>query len=115
MSENTTITHIETKIFDSNLKTPNNLSPSSSVIYLITRYNYAKPITDPVAQQQMAQDYIADQQAPILNEFYSEPTADIRTSFPAIIPNKNSPYFTGFGEIVPPMPTIEEESDSDDY
>tara|TARA_R110002074_G_scaffold35678_8_gene97414 strand:- start:216 stop:5141 length:4926 start_codon:yes stop_codon:yes gene_type:complete len=114
IDENTTITHIETKIYDSNLKRPTNLSQSSSVIYLITRYNYAKPITDPLAQQEMAQQYIADQQAPMLNEFYSEPTADIRTSLPALIPNKNSPYFTGFGEIVPPMPTIDD-TDSDDY
>tara|TARA_R110002020_G_scaffold319851_3_gene535904 strand:+ start:1095 stop:5996 length:4902 start_codon:yes stop_codon:yes gene_type:complete len=111
IDEDTTITHIETKIFDSNLKTPTNLSASSSVIYLITRYNYAKPITAPQEQEEMVQQYMADQQAPILNQFYSEPTANIRTAPPAIIPPTNSPYFTGFGQMVP----IPEEDSDEDY
>ena len=113
INENTTITHIETKIYDSQMKTPSNLSPSSSVIYLITRFNYAPGITNPQEQQNALNIMIADNQAPILNEFYSQPTANIRTELPAIIPPMNNPYFTGFGQMVPAIP--EEEEDSDDY
>ena len=110
VSENTTITHIETKIYDSNLKSPTNLSPSSSVIYLITRYNYANPITNPLELQQIEQLLEADNDAPIVNEFYSQPTANIRTAPPAMLPPANSNYYTGFGEIVP---EADEDSDSD--
>ena len=52
---------------------------------------------------------IADNQAPILNEFYSQPTANFRTALPAIVPPINSPYFTGFGQMLPPIPEEEEE------
>ena len=114
INENTTITHIETKIYDSQMKTPSNLSPSSSVIYLITRFNYAPGITNPQEQQNALNIMIADNQAPILNEFYSQPTANIRTELPAIIPPMNNPYFTGFGQMVPAIPEEEEDSD-DDY
>ena len=113
IDEDTTITHIETKIFDSNLKTPTNLSPSSSVIYLITRYNYAKPITNPQEIQLQAEKYIQESTAPIINDFYSQPTANIRTSLPAIIPPSNSPYFTGFGQMLPPIPEGVDLDDSD--
>ena len=109
IDENTTITHIETKIYNAQMKTPNNLSPSSSVIYLITRYNYSKNITDPKEQQYALNQMIADNQAPILNEFYSQPTANFRTALPAIVPPINSPYFTGFGQMLPPIPEEEEE------
>ena len=113
IDENTTITHIETKIYDSQMKTPSNLSPSSSVIYLITRFNYSPNITDPQEEQNALNIMIANNQAPILNEFYSQPTANIRTELPAIIPPTNSPYFTGFGQMLPPIPEDDDDSDYD--
>ena len=80
---------------------------------MITRYNYAKPITNPQEIQLQAEKYIQESEAPIINDFYSQPTANIRTSLPAIIPPANSPYFTGFGQMLPPIPEGVDLDDSD--
>ena len=112
VEENSTIASIRTKIYNSNMRTPTNLSPSSSVIYIITRNNYLKNITDPQTQQNALNLMTADAQAPIMNEFYSQPTNNIR-NMGAIIPPANSPYFTGFGQMVP-MPPIPEENSDDE-
>ena len=48
-----------------------------------------------------------------MNDFYSQPTNNIR-NLPAIIPPANSPYFTGFGQMVPMPPDIEQDSDDED-
>ena len=52
-------------------------------------------------------------QAPILNDFYSQPTNNIR-NMGAIIPPAHSSYFTGFGQMVPMPPIPEVDSDDED-
>ena len=92
------------------MRTPTNLSSSSSVIYMVTRYNYTKNIEDPLTQQNALNLILSDKTAPVLNQFYSEPTSSIRMP-PAINPPLNSNYYTGFGQMVP-IPEAEEEYDS---
>ena len=94
ITENTTITSIRTKIMTSNLTKPQNISENSSIIYVITRYGVKNDLT-PQQGVEVAEEMAAQANAPLANEFYSQPTADIRL-VPPIKPNKY--YFTGFGE-----------------
>ena len=105
ITENTTISSIRTKIYTSQLRSPVNLSENSAVVYLITRYGVKNDLT-PQEGEAFAQQFQAQANAPMINDFYSQPTADIRT-MPPINPNKN--YFTGFGQIEP-----EEDSSDED-
>ena len=80
---------------------------------MITRNNYIKNITDPKTQQNALNLLISDANAPVINEFYSQPTADVRTEPPAIVPPMTNQYWTGFGQMLPPIPEDEETSDED--
>ena len=97
ITEDTTISSIRTKIYTSNLRSPLNLAENSAIIYLITRYGVKKDLT-PQEGAIFAQNFQAQANAPMINDFYSQPTANIRT-MPPINPNKF--YYTGFGEMEP--------------
>ena len=110
--EDATVFSIRTAIYTSNLKPPKTIDENSSVIYIITKNNFINNLTPEqgvIAAKQMQ----AEEIAPMVNSFYSQPTNNIRTSFPPIMPPQNSPYFKGFGEIVPPIPPIQISHDSD--
>jgi len=108
--EDTTITSIKTKIFNSNMTSPTNISDSSSVIYIITRYNYINNLTPQQAQIQLQQS-LAEREQPIPNMFNNPALAGIRTSLPSYQPDRY--YFTGYGDQTP-LPMIpEEDTDSD--
>tara|TARA_R110001606_G_scaffold136195_3_gene273599 strand:+ start:2333 stop:6994 length:4662 start_codon:yes stop_codon:yes gene_type:complete len=104
----TRLTSIRTKIYTSNLQTPSNLSPYSSVIYLITRYNYLKDLTPEQAQFQIEQT-MAQQNAGIANAYNNPALNSIRTSLPSYKPDKY--YFTGRGS----QEVVQDDEDSDDY
>lgn len=101
---------IKTAIYTSNMKNPSSLAPNSSIIYLITRNNYLKNLT-PQEGQQAALMMEQQQQAPLLNSFYSQPSANIRTALPPNLPPKNSTYFQGFGKIELPLPPLSRHQD----
>ncbi len=104
IEEDTTITSIRTKIYTSNLQTPTNLSPYSSIIYLITRYNYLKNLTPQQGELQLKQT-IANMNRP-MQPFYSPPLALARTA-PPVDPNRY--YYTGY-----PATIQEEEEEEED-
>ena len=104
IEQDTTITSIRTKIYTSNLQTPTNLSPYSSIIYLITRYNYLKNLTPQQGELQLKQT-IANMNRPMM-PFYSPPLALARTAPPV---NPNRYYYTGF-----PATIQEEEEEEED-
>ena len=101
-----TITNIRTKIYTSNLQTPTNLSPYSSVIYLITRYNYIQDVPP-----QIGVDFAKQEEEEIkegmVDAFTSPPTATIRT-YPPVQPSQY--YYTGYGQQLPPL-VEDDESD----
>tara|TARA_R110002153_G_scaffold161463_1_gene313889 strand:+ start:2724 stop:7433 length:4710 start_codon:yes stop_codon:yes gene_type:complete len=101
----TTITSIRTKIYTSNLQTPTNLSPYSSIIYLITRYDYLKNLTPQQGELQLQQT-IANMNRPMINAFNSPPLAMARTAPPV---NPDRYYYTGYP--TNQMETIEEEEE----
>ena len=105
IEENTTITSIKTKIYTSQLQTPANLSPYSSIIYLITRYDYLKNLTPQQGELQLQQT-IANMNRPMINAFNSPPLAMARTAPPV---NPDRYYYTGYP--TNQMETIEEEDD----
>ena len=109
IEENTTITSIKTKIYTSQLQTPANLSPYSSIIYLITRYDYLKNLTPQQGELQLQQT-IANMNRPMINAFNSPPLAMARTAPPV---NPDRYYYTGYP--TNQMETIEEQEDDDDY
>ena len=104
IEEDTTITSITTKIYTSQLQTPSNLSPYSSIIYLITRYNYLKNLTPQQGELQLQQT-IANMNRPMV-PFYSPPLALARTA-PPVYPNRY--YYTGY-----PATIQEEEEEEED-
>ncbi len=106
ITEDTTISSIRTKIYTSNLRSPVNLAENSAIIYLITRYGVKNDLT-PQQGAMFAQQFQAQANAPMINDFYSQPTNMVRT-IPPINPNKF--YYTGFGQIEPP---VEDSSDED--
>ena len=109
IEEDTRITSIRTKIYTSNLQTPTNLSPYSSIIYLITRYNYIKDVPPEIGAQ-YAKEVIAQNQAGMANAYGSQPSANIRT-YPTV--NPDSFYFNGYGPQLPPIPEDDGDYDSD--
>lgn len=108
IEEDVTITSIKTKIYTSQLQTPSNLSPYSSIIYLITRYNYLKNLTPQQGELQL-KNTIANMNRPMINAFNSPPLALARTAPPV---NPNRYYYTGYP--ANQMETIEEE-DEDEF
>ncbi len=104
IEEDTTITSITTKIYTSQLQTPSNLSPYSSIIYLITRYDYLKNLTPQQGELQLQQT-IANMNRPMM-PFYSPPLALARTA-PPVYPNRY--YYTGY-----PATIQEEEEEEED-
>jgi hypothetical protein len=109
IEEDTRITSIRTKIYTSNLQSPTNLSPYSSIIYLITRYNYIKDVPPEIGAQ-YAKQVIAQNQAGMANAYGSQPSANIRT-YPTV--NPDSFYFNGYGPQLPPIPEDDGDYDSD--
>ena len=107
--KDTTITSIRTKIYTSNLQSPTNLSPYSSIIYLITRYNYIKDVPPEIGAQ-YAKQVIAQNQAGMVNAYGSQPSANIRT-YPTVNPDRF--YFNGYGPQLPPIPEDDGDYDSD--
>ena len=97
MEEDCLITSIHTKIYNSSLETPANLSPYSSVIYVITRNNYIKDLTPP-QEQEAAKMYIESQNPNnIPNTFQTQAPANYRTEPPVLIPpNYNQPSGANF-------------------
>ena len=104
IEEDVTITSIKTQIYTSQLQSPTNLSPYSSVIYLITRYNYLKNLTPQQGQLQL-RNTIANMNRP-MQPFYSPPLALARTA-PPVDPNRY--YYTGY-----PATIQEEEEEEED-
>ncbi len=78
------ITSIKTAIYDSNLKTPTNISKYSSIIYLLTKNGYTKPLnTDEmkqVVQQQLKQNI------PQPLQYFAPPRANMTLQPPVMIP-----------------------------
>ena len=97
--ENTTIKSIRTKIYNSTMGNPQNLSPSSAVIYLITRANFAPDLNQQEIQTAVQIEQAA-RQAPIVGDFYNPP--DSSFMFPPAIMPKN--FNTAEG-IPPPIDT----------
>ena len=96
MEEDCVITSIRTKIYTSNLGTPKNLSPYSSVIYLITRNNIQLGLP-PDLQPEALQIAEANEQAPMVGAFYNQAEADFRTAPPVNIPPG---YYKSEGSLV---------------
>ncbi len=107
ITEDTTISSIRTKIYTSNLRSPVNLAENSAIIYLITRYGVNKDLT-PQQGLEFAQQFQAQANAPLVNDFYSQPTNMVRT-IPPINPSKF--YYSGFGEVEPPIDTDSSDED----
>ena len=80
-------------------------SPYSSIIYLITRYDYLKNLTPQQGELQLQQT-IANMNRPMINAFNSPPLAMARTAPPV---NPDRYYYTGYP--TNQMETIEEEDD----
>jgi hypothetical protein len=104
IEEDTTITSITTKIYTSQLQTPSNLSPYSSIIYLITRYDYLKNLTPQQGEMQLQQT-ITNMNRPMV-PFYSPPLALARTA-PPVYPNRY--YYTGYPATIQEVEEEEEE------
>ena len=97
MEEDCLITSIRTQIYPSNLGTPKNLSPFSSVIYLITRNNIQLGLPTELQPQEVAIAE-ANETAPMVGGFYNQAEADYRTAPPVIIPKD---YYESEGSYVP--------------
>jgi len=78
------ITSIKTAIYDSNLKTPTNISKYSSIIYLLTKNGYSKPLNademKQVVQQQLKQSI------PQPLQYFAPPRANMTLQPPVMIP-----------------------------
>ena len=98
IDENKTIKSIKTKIYTSTLQTPQNLSKYSSVIYLITKQNYIKPLPEE-ENIQAAEMYNANKLAQIRGLYYNPSTASHRTEPPAFGPPKG--YYESSGSEAP--------------
>ena len=109
MEEDITIQSIRTKIYTSKLGSPSQLSPYSSVIYLITRNNdpSVQSIQMPLAQvaaQIIEQN--ATQNDNMIGQFYSQPLANIRFGQP----NLQQPPEFCVGAGTPPPPDTDTDS-----
>lgn len=98
IDENKTIKSIKTKIYTSTLQTPQNLSKYSSVIYLITKQNYIKPLPEE-ENIQAAEMYNSNKLAQIRGLYYNPSTASHRTEPPAFGPPKG--YYESSGSEAP--------------
>ena len=112
MEEDTTIHSIRTKIYTSQLGNPSQLSPYSSIIYLITRNNApsTKSIQMPLAQiaaQIIEQN--ATQNDDMIGQYYNQPLANIRFGS-SNIPQPPE-FYRGSGS--PPPPQTPPSSDDD--
>ena len=114
MEEDITIQSIRTKIYTSKLGNPSQLSPYSSVIYLITRNNDKGLGSIPMPLAQVAAQIIeqnATQNDNMIGQYYNPPLAERRFGNPNI---PQPPEFYN-GDGIPPPPDTETETDSDDY
>lgn len=114
IEEDITIQSIRTKIYTSKLGNPSQLSPYSSVIYLITRNNDKGLGSIPMPLAQVAAQIIeqnATQNDNMIGQYYNPPLADRRFGNPNI---PQPPEFYN-GDGIPPPPDTETETDSDDY
>jgi len=104
----TTITSISTAIYDSNLKTPTNISKFSSVIYLLTKNNYVKTLDPQYVAQTLVNNarFYQSQQL----QYFQPPIAGLRTEPPVNIPEN---YYKAQwnGSLLNPLD--EDDSDSD--
>ena len=112
IEEDITIQSIRTKIFTSKLGSPTQLSPYSSIIYLITRNNASSTKSIPMPLAQVAQNIMTQNAQPdpnLIGSFYNPPLADIRFG------QSNLPQPPQFYQSdVPPPPPIEYDTEDDD-
>jgi len=88
----TTITSITTAIYDSNLKSPTNISKYSSVIYLLTKNNYYKNLPpDQIEQGLQQQIKLFNPQTNPL-QYFQVPYSNLRTTPPVNIPQNYNTY-----------------------
>ena len=106
IDRNITITSIQTAIYDSNLKTPTNISKFSSIIFLHTKNNYIKSLPDPVVQQILQQQVQKEMKNPMM--YYQPAMAQYRTQPPVQVPQGYyQAHWNGS------LNTINEDSDED--
>lgn len=77
------ITSIKTAIYDSNLKTPTNISKYSSIIYLLTKNGYNKPL-NPDEMKQVVQQQLQEN-IPQPLQYFAPPRAVMRTEPPIMV------------------------------
>ena len=113
VEEDITIQSIRTKIYTSQLSSPSQLSPYSSVIYLITRNNTPSTQTIQMPLAQVAAQIINQnsmQNDNMIGQFYTPPLANVRFG------QSNLPqppeFFQGAG--TPPLPDTPTTSDEED-
>ena len=106
IDQDVTITSIHTSIYRNNLKAPTNLSKFSSIIYLITKPNYYRPLPTEFDQikQQMIQENYSQPYEPL---FYNQSPANYRSQPPPVLP-KN--YYVNEGV----LPEAEEDDNEED-
>ena len=113
MEEDTTIHSIRTKIYTSQLGNPSQLSPYSSIIYLITRNNAASTQSIPMPLAQIAAQIIeqnATQNDNMIGQYYNQPLANIRFGS-SNIPQPPE-FYRGSGS---PLPPLTPPSSDDDF
>ena len=113
VEEDVTIQSIRTKIYTSSLSSPSQLSPYSSVIYLITKNNTPSTQTIAMPLAQVAAQIINQNSIPnenMIGQFYNPPLADIRFGQSNL--QQDPEYYQGAGELpLPPTPTSTDEED----
>ena len=116
VEEDVTIQSIRTKIYTSSLSSPAQLSPYSSIIYLITRNNTPSTQSIQMPLAQVAAQIIeqnATQNNNMIGQFYTPPLADIRFGQSNL--QQPPEFFLGAGIPPPPEPEPDEETDEEDY
>ena len=84
IDRNETITSISTAIYDSNLKTPTNISKFSSVIFLHTKNNYIKSLPQPMVEKMLQQQVQKEMKDPMM--YFQPPVSQYRTQPPVQVP-----------------------------
>ena len=113
MEEDVTIQSIRTKIYTSSLSSPSQLSPYSSVIYLITKNNTTSTQTIAMPLAQVAAQIINQNSIPnenMIGQFYNPPLANIRFGQSNL--QQAPEYYQGAGELpLPPTPPSTDDED----
>jgi len=106
IDRNETITSISTAIYDSNLKTPTNISKFSSVIFLHTKNNYIKSLPQPEIEKMLQQQVQKEMKDPMM--YFQPAVAQYRTQPPVQVPQGYyQAHWNGS------LNTIDEDSDED--